>query len=104
MPKIYRHLTYQTVATDNGRSLQATRSLLPILKLTPLLSSHTKSGFNEHTNGLVRQYLPKSACLKSVTDQEVDQIETMINNRPRKILNYQIPKEVFFEMALLPPC
>ena len=51
-------------------------------------------GLNEHTNGLIRQYLPKSVDFKDVTDDEIQAIEDRLNNRPRKILGYKTPMEV----------
>ncbi len=56
-----------------------------------------EKGLNEHTNGLVRQYLPKSQRLDVVTDETVLEIENLLNNRPRKVLQYRTPIEVFNE-------
>ena len=53
-------------------------------------------GLNEHTNGLVRQYIPKSSSLAWVTDQQIQAIEDRLNHRPRKVLQYLTPFEVFF--------
>lgn len=52
-------------------------------------------GLNEHTNGLVRKYFSKSTDLLSVSEQEIKKVEELLNNRPRKILGYRTPKEVF---------
>ena len=54
-------------------------------------------GLNEHTNGLVRQYLPKSSTFDTVTDEKIQWIENRLNNRPRKVLQYRTPFEVFYE-------
>ena len=51
-------------------------------------------GLNEHTNGLVRQYLPKKTDFTQVSDQTVQFIAEKLNNRPRKILNYRTPLEI----------
>lgn len=53
-------------------------------------------GLNENINGLVRQYLPKSRRLDTVTDEELDLIMHRLNHRPRKTLGYRTPYEVFF--------
>ncbi len=53
-------------------------------------------GLNEHTNGLVRQYLPKSTDLSKVSDELLERIEELLNHRPRKVLDYKTPFEVFF--------
>ena len=50
-------------------------------------------GTSENTNGLIRQYLPKNRELKTITQQECDQIANKLNNRPRKTLNWATPNE-----------
>ncbi|GHU14628.1 hypothetical protein FACS189449_11580 [Alphaproteobacteria bacterium] len=48
-------------------------------------------GLNEHTNGLIRQYLPKKSDFKDVSDEKIQEIEDKLNNRPRKVLNLTTP-------------
>lgn len=50
---------------------------------------------NENTNGLIRYYLPKKTDFKFVTNSRIKQIENILNNRPRKRLNWLTPLEVF---------
>ena len=91
--------TVLTLTADNGKEFAEHEDIASALEADFYFAKPYHSwqrGLNEHTNGLVRQYLPKSTCLKSITDQQVDQIEILLNNRPRKVLNYQTPKEVFF--------
>ena len=52
-------------------------------------------GLNEHTNGLVRQYVPKATRLDRVSREEIEEIENLLNNRPRKVLGFLTPIEVF---------
>lgn len=52
-------------------------------------------GTNENTNGLLRQFFPKKTSLKEVTQKQLDKAVKLINNRPRKRLNYLTPLEVF---------
>lgn len=56
-------------------------------------------GLNEHTNGLIRQYFPKKTNFLNITEKDLQQVEDVINNRPRKILNFQTPKEVFIMLV-----
>ena len=81
--------TVLTLTADNGNEFAGHQEIALALEADFYFAKPYQSwqrGLNEHTNGLVRQYLPKLACLKSVTDQQVDQIESLLNNRPRKIL------------------
>ena len=63
-------------------------------KFTWLNPHAWERGLNEHTNGVIRQYLPKSTDFMQVSDEMVQEIEDKLNNRPRKILGYKTPMEV----------
>jgi len=52
-------------------------------------------GTNENTNSLIRKYYPKKTTFKNITQKELDKVVKLINNRPRKRLNYLTPFEVF---------
>lgn len=56
-------------------------------------------GLNEHTNGLIRQYIPKGVCLTTITQAQIKGIENLLNNRPRKVLKYQTPIEAFKRLS-----
>lgn len=58
-------------------------------------------GLNENHNGLIRQYLPKGMELDKVTDEEIMLIQNKLNNRPRKLLGYKTPNEVYDAMCLV---
>lgn len=50
---------------------------------------------NENANSLIRWYLPKTTNLDNFTEQEINVIIELINNRPRKRLGFLTPNEVF---------
>ena len=56
-------------------------------------------GLNENTNGLVRQYFPKGTDFAKLTLADVQRVEDLLNNRPRKTLNYHSPNEVFAKLT-----
>ena len=56
-------------------------------------------GTNENTNGLVRQYLPKGTDLTAYSHREVAAIQSSLNDRPRKRLDYLTPREVLTKNA-----
>ena len=52
-------------------------------------------GTNENTNGLLRQYLRKGTDLRIHDAVALAAIEIKLNTRPRKILGWRTPAEVF---------
>jgi IS30 family transposase len=52
-------------------------------------------GTDENTNGLVRQFFPKGTNLTLVSRHRAAKVEHLLNDRPRKRLNFQTPSEVF---------
>jgi transposase, IS30 family len=58
-------------------------------------------GLNEHTNGLVRQYFPKGTDFSEVSDLDVRVVQNKLNFRPRSVLNFRSPEEVFFRARFI---
>jgi IS30 family transposase len=54
----------------------------------------------EHTNGLIRQYFAKGSSLEDITDEQIKAVADKLNNRPRKILGFKTPFEVFYGKIL----
>ena len=50
-------------------------------------------GRNENTNGLIRDFLPKGTDFKTISDNDILMIESLLNNRPRKRLGWLTPYE-----------
>lgn len=55
----------------------------------------------ENTNGLIREFFPKGTDFSKVTDEEVQHVFDMINDRPRKVLGFRTANEVYREMLHL---
>lgn len=54
-----------------------------------------EKGSVEQVNGLIRRYLPKGTDISKVSHDRITEIENLLNNRPRKCLNYRTPYEVY---------
>ncbi|WP_458339540.1 IS30 family transposase [Geodermatophilus marinus] len=55
---------------------------------------------NENTNGLLRQYFPKGTDLSRWSAEDLEAVALTINDRPRKVLGWRTPAEVFAEQLL----
>jgi len=56
---------------------------------------------NEHMNGLLRQYFPKGTDLNLVSVEQVRAVAVEMNGRPRKVLGWRTPAEVYAEVVAM---
>lgn len=90
-----------TITFDNGKEFSRHEEITKKTKLRCYFATPYHSwerGLNEHTNGLVRQYCPKQSNLTGYSDEELLYVENQLNDRPRKVLEYRTPREVFLGM------
>lgn len=59
-----------------------------------------EKGSVENINGLIRRFLPKKTDFAKITHKRIKEIEFLLNNRPRKCLNFKTPAEVFLEQSV----
>lgn len=87
-----------TLTADNGKEFSYHEEISHSLKAGFFFAQPYHSwerGLNEHTNGLVRQYLPKGTKFSVCSQEQLEEIEALLNQRPRKALNFYTPREVF---------
>jgi IS30 family transposase len=97
--KAYLH----TITFDNGKEFAYHAKLKKTLGVDNYFAHPYCSwerGLNENHNGLIRQYLPKGMALDKVTAKEIRVIQHKLSNRPRKLLGYKTPNEVYDAMRL----
>jgi IS30 family transposase len=92
-----------TITSDNGKEFADHERIAQELGLDFFFAhpyAAWERGTNENMNGLVRQYIPKNRELTSITTDELLQIMTKLNHRPRKCLDFMSPFEVFFKQSV----
>ena len=55
-------------------------------------------GSNENTNGLLRQYLPRTLDFRTLTQADFDAIADQLNGRPRQTLGFKTPSQALAEV------
>lgn len=92
----------KTFTCDNGSEFAEHIELSRILELkTYFTDAHApwQKPTNENTNGLIREFYPKKFDFSKITQEEVDRVAELINNRPRKCLGWRTALEVFFDLS-----
>jgi len=87
-----------TLTLDNGSEFAKHRELASELGIDIYFAdprSPWQRGTNENTNGLLRYYYPKGTDFLKVNVADLDLIVSLLNDRPRKCLDWLSPREVF---------
>lgn len=97
----------QTLTLDNGSENSGHKSITASLGTKCYFARPYHSwerGTNENTNGLIRYYFPKKTDFAKISEKEIKQVETILNNRPRKRLQWLTPLEVFNGQSVALKC
>ena len=88
-------ITYDNGSTFASHEMTEKKTNIDIYFANPYHS--WERGCNENANGLLRQFFPKKSSFAIVKQNEIEKVVRLINNRPRKRLNYKTPAEVFHQ-------
>ena len=89
----------KTITYDNGKEFSKHQELAKALGSDIYFARPYHSwerGLNEHTNGLIRQYYPKSTNFLDVCQKQIKSVENAINDRPRKVFRIPNAKRSFY--------
>ena len=92
-----------TITTDNGMEFRNHKAVCKALDCTVYFADPYCSGQKgaiENTNKLLREFFPKGTDFRMVTQQQLNQAQYAINERPRKKLDFSTPKVEFFKNIL----
>ena len=94
----YPEGTVKTITTDNGSEFAKWQEIERELKTNVYFADPYcawQKGTNENLNGLLREFYPKGRNLARVSAKTLAQNVAKINNRPKKVLNFQTPADLF---------
>lgn len=87
----------RTITSDRGSEFSRHEEIEKVLGIKFYFAkaySPWQRPTNENTNGLLREFFPKKSDFSKITDQAVQQVEDLLNNRPRKTLGFRTPNEL----------
>ena len=88
----------KTLTFDNGTEFVGHEKIADALKAKTYFAhpySSWERGANENTNGLIRQFYPKRADFRELTNRDIRIMTESLNNRPRKTRDYLTPNQIF---------
>lgn len=88
----------QTFTADRGTEFSCFKNVeselnVPVYFCNP--GSPWQKGSVENLNGLIREFFPKGTNFSDISEAEAKNVMDILNNRPRKCLNWATPAEVF---------
>ena len=98
--QLLQGLPVRSISLDNGSEFAEFHELEQSLHTVVYFAEPHKPwqrGTHENPNDLIRFFFPKGFDFRTVSDLEVSLVETLLNNRPRKCLNWKTPSKVFFQ-------
>jgi len=91
----------RTLTYDNGQEM-AQHKIFTKNTHIQVYFAHPHSpwerGTNENTNDLIRQFFPKGTNFNKVSLRQINRAQNMLNDRPRKVLGFLTPHEVFVKL------
>lgn len=94
-----------TITFDNGSEFTQHALITDALGVNVYFAdpySSWQRGANENSNRQLRAYLPKRSDIRDLTQRELDNIASELNNKPRKRLKWHTPNEVYGWLAANP--
>jgi transposase, IS30 family len=95
---IFSGLTVKSITTDNDIAFHHWAELENMIQ-APFYFCHPyhswEKGLVENTNRWIRCFVSKRRDITSVTQEELDEIHTFLNDRPREVIDFRSPREYY---------
>lgn len=94
----------KTLTYDNGSEMAEHKTFTKNTKIQ-VYFTHPYSPWerptNENSNGLVRDFFPHGTDFSKVSKARLKEVQQLLNQRPRKVLDWKTPQEVFDSLAMV---
>lgn len=94
LSRVFRGVTVKSITTDNDIAFTCWRELEVLLN-TQIYFTHPyhswEKGLVENTNRWIRCFVPKRRNIESVSEEELKEVHSFLNDRPRECLGFRIP-------------
>lgn len=102
LSELFGNIEVKSITTDNDIAFVNWRELEVLLK-TPIYFTHPyhswEKGLVENTNRWIRCFVPKRRDIGSVTEKEMQEILSFLNNRPRAVIGFQRPISYHYQLT-----
>ena len=99
---LFHGIEVKSITTDNDIAFVCWKKLESLLN-TQIYFTHPyhswEKGLVENTNRWIRCLVPKKRDIESVTEEEMQEIHSFLNDRPREIIGFKMPTE-YHELLL----
>lgn len=91
----------QSLTYDQGQEMAEHKLFTKKTKIIVYFAhphSPWERGTNENTNSLVRDFFPRGTNFINISSSQLKKVQDLLNDRPRKVLNWHTPNEIFNEL------
>jgi IS30 family transposase len=103
LSRMFRGMKVLSIATDNDIAFTCWREIEPLLH-TQVYFTHPyhswEKGLVENTNRWIRCFVPKRRDIGSVSEEEILEILSFLNYRPRKVLGFKLAAVYDYEIKM----
>jgi transposase, IS30 family len=101
---MFHGVTLQSITTDNDIAFTCWRELEVLLQV-PIYFTHPyhswEKGLVENTNRWIRCFVPKRRDISTVSEEELNEIHSFLNDRPRECIGFRTAMEYYLTATVL---
>ena len=102
LSQIFSGKTVHSITTDNDIAFSHWKSIENMLN-TKIYFCHPyhswEKGLVENTNRWIRCFIKKRRDISTVTEKELCDIHSFLNDRPREVIGFQLPSVLYYQLS-----